>query len=71
MGRYEGGPGAFLAGEKDGLLPKTMRGMVGMMRKGSAVEFLVVEGAGHLPMVERPERFAELVSGFLTGRRSV
>ncbi|EEH07948.1 alpha/beta hydrolase [Histoplasma capsulatum G186AR] len=71
MGRYEGGPGAFLAGEKDGLLPKTMRDMVGMMRKGSAVEFLVVEGAGHLPMVERPERFAELVSGFLTGRRSV
>ncbi|KLJ12634.1 hypothetical protein EMPG_12339 [Blastomyces silverae] len=43
--------------------------MVGMMGRGDggqesepAAELLVVEGAGHLPMVERPERFEELVS---------
>ncbi|OJD18847.1 hypothetical protein AJ78_01180 [Emergomyces pasteurianus Ep9510] len=73
MGSYTGGKGAFLVGDRDGVLPKTMREMVEMMGKevgregeeGSAAEFLVVEGAGHLPMVERPERFEELVSEFL------
>ncbi|KKZ65616.1 hypothetical protein EMCG_08523 [[Emmonsia] crescens] len=70
MGRYRGGKGAFLVGEGDGVLPRTMREMVGMMGKGeeSAADFLVVESAGHLPMVERPEKFEELVSGFLRRR---
>ncbi|EGE80724.1 alpha/beta hydrolase [Blastomyces dermatitidis ATCC 18188] len=77
MGRYRGAKGAFLVGDEDGVLPKTMREMVGMMGRGDArkesepaAEFLVVEGAGHLPMVEKPERFEELVSGFL-GQREV
>ncbi|OJD28214.1 hypothetical protein ACJ73_00397 [Blastomyces percursus] len=73
MCRYKGAKGAFLVGDEDGVLPKTMREMVGMMGRGDAgqesepaAEFLVVEGAGHLPMVEKPERFEELVSGFLS-----
>ncbi|ODH50838.1 hypothetical protein GX48_02979 [Paracoccidioides brasiliensis] len=61
--------GAFLVGDGDGVLPKTMREMVGMM--GAGAEFLVVEGAGHLPMVEKPERFERLVSGFLKRNRLV
>ncbi|PGH02560.1 hypothetical protein GX51_04587 [Blastomyces parvus] len=75
MGRYRGAKGAFLVGDEDGVLPKTMKEMVGMMGRSDggqegepAAEFLVVERAGHLPMVERPERFEELVSGFLGQR---
>ncbi|OAX79962.1 hypothetical protein ACJ72_05714 [Emergomyces africanus] len=76
MGSYRGQKGAFLVGDRDGVLPKTMKEMVGMMGngvigkegEGPAAEFLVVEAAGHLPMVERPERFEELVSRFLRER---
>jgi pimeloyl-ACP methyl ester carboxylesterase len=34
---------------------------------GKGVDLKVVEGAGHLPMVERPEEVAEFVKGFLEG----
>lgn len=63
MAGYEG-KGAFLVGGGDGVLPKTMR--ENMAEKlGKGVELKVVEGAGHLPMVERPEVVAEFVAGFL------
>ncbi|PGH15544.1 hypothetical protein AJ79_02326 [Helicocarpus griseus UAMH5409] len=67
MKGYDGteGRAAFLVGKEDGVLPKTMREMVGMM--GGGAEFFEVEGAGHLPMVERPERVAEVIGGFLEG----
>jgi pimeloyl-ACP methyl ester carboxylesterase len=32
---------------------------------GGGVELRVVEGAGHLPMVERPKEVAEFVAKFL------
>lgn len=63
MAGYKG-KGAFLVGAGDGVLPKTMR--ENMAEKlGSGVELEVVEGAGHLPMVEKPEEVARFVAGFL------
>lgn len=65
MGGYKG-KGAFLVGARDGVLPKTMR--ENMAEKlGEGVHLEVVEGAGHLPMVERPEEVARFVAGFLEG----
>ena len=55
--------GMFLVGANDGVLPKTMKEM--SESYGSGAEYVVIEGAGHLPMVEKPERFAEVVSKFL------
>ncbi|KAH7409810.1 Alpha/Beta hydrolase protein [Phaeosphaeria sp. MPI-PUGE-AT-0046c] len=63
MGGYAG-KGAFLVGSGDGVLPKTMK--ENMAEKlGKGVELKVVDGAGHLPMVERPGEVAEFVAGFL------
>lgn len=53
---------AFVVGSADGALPGTMKGMSEMM-EGS--EYAVVQGAGHLPMVEQPEAFRGVVEGFL------
>ncbi|KAF2728761.1 alpha/beta-hydrolase [Polyplosphaeria fusca] len=57
MGLYKG-KGGLLAGAEDGILPETMRGMA----QDYGVELRVVEGAGHLPMVERPREVAEFVA---------
>jgi pimeloyl-ACP methyl ester carboxylesterase len=65
MSSYEG-KGAFLVGAGDGVLPKTMKeNMAEKLGKGA--ELKVIEGAGHLPMVERPEEVAKFVAGFLSG----
>jgi pimeloyl-ACP methyl ester carboxylesterase len=58
------GKGAFLVGAGDGVLPKSMK--ENMAEKlGKGVELKVVDGAGHLPMVERPEEVARFVAEFL------
>jgi pimeloyl-ACP methyl ester carboxylesterase len=63
MAGYKG-KGAFLVGAGDGVLPKTMK--ENMAEKlGSGVELKVVDEAGHLPMVEKPEEVAEFVARFL------
>jgi pimeloyl-ACP methyl ester carboxylesterase len=65
MASYKG-KGAFLVGAGDGVLPKTMK--ENMAEKlGKGVELKVVNGAGHLPMVERPEEVAKFVADFLSG----
>lgn len=55
--------GLFVVGGSDGVLPKTMREMAGSYGRG--VDCKVIEGAGHLPMVEKPEEFADVVATFL------
>ncbi|EON62785.1 hypothetical protein W97_02010 [Coniosporium apollinis CBS 100218] len=55
--------GAFVAGGGDGVLPKTMKQMATEYGKGA--EYVVIEGAGHLPMVEKPREVVEAVLRFL------
>ncbi|KAL4919276.1 Thiolase, N-terminal domain-containing protein [Aspergillus aurantiobrunneus] len=58
-------PGLFVAGEGDGVLPKTMAQMAADLKVEGGAELKIVPGAGHLPMVEQPGAFAEIVNGFL------
>ncbi|KAI9640425.1 hypothetical protein NHQ30_011170 [Ciborinia camelliae] len=53
----------FVVGGADGVLPKTMKEMAA--NYGNGVECKVIEGAGHLPMVEKPDEFADVVAKFL------
>ncbi|KAI9696525.1 MAG: hypothetical protein M1820_008153 [Bogoriella megaspora] len=55
---------AFVVGGGDGVLPKTMKEMSDEYGKGA--EYFVVEGAGHLPMVEKPKEVAQFASKFLS-----
>lgn len=57
--------GAFVVGSGDGVLPGAMKEMAAALGKGAMYE--VIDGAGHLPMVEQPEEFARFVSRFLAG----
>ena len=54
---------AFVVGSGDGVLPGAMKEMAA--QTGGGAEYMVVGGAGHLPMVEKPEDFAGLVTEFL------
>jgi pimeloyl-ACP methyl ester carboxylesterase len=56
-------PGAFVVGAGDGALPKGMK----QMNEDYAGEskFYEIPGAGHLPMVEQPQRFADVVTEVL------
>ena len=56
-------PGAFVVGGGDGILPDTMEEMAAAY--GPAAEYSVIAGAGHLPMVEKPQEFAEIVKNFM------
>jgi pimeloyl-ACP methyl ester carboxylesterase len=55
----------FLVGSGDGVLPGTMKEMAGAYGSSGA-EYTIIEGAGHLPMVEKSEKFAEVVTKFLS-----
>jgi len=56
--------GLFVVGGGDGVLPQTMPEMAKAYGvEGTKCE--VVEEAGHLPMMEQPERFGRVISSFL------
>jgi pimeloyl-ACP methyl ester carboxylesterase len=58
--------GMFVVGSGDGVLPGTMKDMAGAYGKdGKGAEYAVIDQAGHLPMVEQPEKFAEVATKFL------
>lgn len=57
-------PGLFAVGAGDGALPQGMKKMAEEYGV-PGTKLAVVEGAGHLPMAEQPERFLEVVEGFL------
>ncbi|KAJ5488553.1 hypothetical protein N7539_003443 [Penicillium diatomitis] len=56
-------PGLFVAGANDGVLPQTMQKMAADLKGGADLK--IIEKAGHLPMVEQPEAFADVVTEFL------
>jgi pimeloyl-ACP methyl ester carboxylesterase len=55
--------GAFVVGGGDGKLPGTMKEMAAAYGDGG--DYLVIDGAGHLPMAEKPQEFAEVVTKFM------
>ena len=55
---------AFVVGSGDGVLPDTMKAM--SREYGQGAEYQVIEGAGHLPMVEKPRDVANFVTRFLS-----
>lgn len=56
-------PTLAIAGSEDGSTPPDLVRETGALVKGS--KFALIRGAGHLPMVEKPERFAEVLTAFL------
>ena len=56
---------AFVVGAGDGVLPATMKEMAAAY--GNGAEYVLIDGAGHLPMVEKPQEFAVVVTKFMDG----
>ncbi len=57
--------GLFVAGDSDGVLPKTMAQMAADLKVEGGAELKIVPGAGHLPMAEQPKAFAGVVNEYL------
>ena len=57
-------PTLAIAGSEDGSTPPDLVRETAGLIKGSRFELM--RGAGHLPMVEKPEEYARLLTGFLT-----
>lgn len=62
MPEYKG-KGAFLVGAGDGILPGTMKDMAASL--GNGADYVVIDGAGHLPMGEKPAEVAAALGKFL------
>ncbi|KAK5065397.1 hypothetical protein LTR84_001235 [Exophiala bonariae] len=54
----------FVVGAGDGKLPTSMAAMA--QDYGNGAGFHQIEGAGHLPMVEKPQEFSSVVTEFLS-----
>jgi len=57
-------PTLAIAGSEDGSTPPDLVRETAELIRGS--DFALIRGAGHLPCVEKPEEYAELLTGFLT-----
>jgi 3-oxoadipate enol-lactonase len=57
-------PTLAIAGSEDGSTPPDLVRETAALVKGSRFE--LIRGAGHLPMVEKPEEYARILTGFLT-----
>lgn len=56
----------LIAGERDGALPATLKGLKETLEKeGVECGFEVVPGSGHLPMVDGPRQWLDIVEKFL------
>ncbi|PLW12331.1 hypothetical protein PCANC_18314 [Puccinia coronata f. sp. avenae] len=56
----------FVAGERDGVLPTILQGLSERLSQGgNSVPYVGVPGAGHLPMVDQPLRFLNIIEPFL------
>ena len=56
-------PTVIVAGEKDWSIPMKMTRFMNKGIKGSKLE--VIPNCGHLPMIEKPEEFHKILTGFL------
>lgn len=56
-------PSLFIAGSEDGATPPDLVRETADLVKGS--RFKLIRGAGHLPCVEKPGEYAEILSAFL------
>lgn len=63
-----GVPTLIVWGDRDGEVPRSSMEIMAQGIRGSQLE--VLEGAGHFPFVDRPERFGKLVRDFLCHGRS-
>jgi pimeloyl-ACP methyl ester carboxylesterase len=64
-----GCPTLILWGRRDRLLPPSMGVQLHELIPGS--KLFVWEDSGHCPMIEHPDRFDDLLSGFISGRSAV
>ncbi len=60
-------PTLLIVGDQDGSTPPDLVRSTAALIRGS--EFRIVEGAGHLPCIEKPEAVASLIRGFLRTAR--
>jgi len=56
-------PALVIAGDRDGSTPPDLVRELADLVPGA--RFALLRGAGHLPCVEQPDRFAEILTGFL------
>jgi pimeloyl-ACP methyl ester carboxylesterase len=56
-------PALIVAGEKDWSIPMKMSRFLHRSIEGSRLE--VIPNCGHLPMLEKPEEFNKILTGFL------
>lgn len=56
----------FIAGERDGVLPDVLKKLnAGLVGEGVQSKLEIIEGCGHLPMVDGPKEWLDAVEGFL------
>lgn len=56
----------IMAGERDGVLPTVLKTLnENLLKEGVNTEFVVVPGAGHIPMLDAPKLWLDLVEKFL------